>query len=59
LGYKIGALKIQQLRERARIALGDKFNIAAFHDAVLAEGSLPLSVLDSYIDRWIAAQLSH
>jgi uncharacterized protein (DUF885 family) len=59
LGYKIGALKIQQLRERAKHVLGDKFNIAAFHDAVLAEGSLPLSVLEARINHWIAQQQLH
>jgi len=53
LGYKVGALKIQALRERAKRALGDKFSIAAFHDAVLAEGMLPLSLLDAQIERWI------
>jgi len=56
LGYKLGSLKIQELRERARSKLGDAFNIAAFHDAVIGEGSLPLSLLDAHIDRWIASQ---
>lgn len=56
LGYKIGALKIQQLRERARQALGERFDIAAFHDAVLGEGSLPLSLLERRIDAWIAGR---
>ena len=56
LGYKLGSLKIQALRERARQALGDRFSVAAFHDAVLAEGVLPLSALESRIDRWIAGQ---
>jgi len=59
LSYKIGAIKIQELRERARRQLGNKFSLAAFHDAVLLEGPLPLSVLDSYVDRWIAAQQLH
>ena len=54
LGYKLGSLKIQELRERAKRALGDKFDIADFHDAVLGEGSLPLSLLEAHIDRWIA-----
>ena len=54
LGYKLGSLKIQELRDRAKQKLGDKFSIAAFHDAVLAEGGLPLSLLDAHIDRWIA-----
>jgi len=56
LGYKIGSLKIQELRERAKQALGDRFSMPAFHDAVLAEGGLPLSVLDAQIDRWIASR---
>ncbi len=56
LGYKLGSLKIQELRERARRKLGDAFDIAAFHDAVIGQGSLPLSLLDAHIDRWIAAQ---
>jgi uncharacterized protein (DUF885 family) len=56
LGYKIGSLKIQALRERAKQALGDRFSMPAFHDAVLAEGGLPLSVLDAQIDRWIASR---
>jgi len=54
LGYKLGALKIQELRERARAKLGGRFDIAAFHDAVLADGQLPLSVLDERIEAWIA-----
>jgi len=56
LGYKLGSLKIQELRERAKHKLGDKFSIAAFHDAVLAEGGLPLSLLDEHIERWIASR---
>jgi uncharacterized protein (DUF885 family) len=56
LGYKLGSLKIQELRDRARRQLGDRFSIAAFHDAVLAEGALPLPLLDAQIDRWIASQ---
>ena len=55
LGYKLGSLKIQELRERAQSALGDRFKLAAFHDAVLAEGSLPLPMLEAQIERWIAA----
>ncbi|TNE47024.1 MAG: DUF885 domain-containing protein [Sphingomonadales bacterium] len=56
LGYKIGALKIQELRERASEALGDKFDIRAFHAQVLNTGGLPLAVLEQKIDRWIEAQ---
>ena len=54
LGYKIGALKIQELRRRAEEKLGAKFSLAAFHDQVLGEGSLPLAVLERRIDAWIA-----
>ncbi|WP_457417587.1 DUF885 domain-containing protein [Roseateles sp. P5_E7] len=56
LGYKIGALKIQELRRRAEQKLGAKFSLAAFHDQVLGEGALPLAVLEKRIDAWIAAQ---
>lgn len=54
LGYKLGALKIQALRERARTALGERFDIAAFHDAVLGAGCLPLATLEAQVERWIA-----
>jgi uncharacterized protein (DUF885 family) len=56
LAYKIGQLKILELRDRAKAALGDKFNIRAFHDQVLDFGALPLDVLTEKIDAWIAAQ---
>ncbi|MES2299792.1 MAG: DUF885 domain-containing protein [Pseudomonadota bacterium] len=56
LGYKIGALKIIELRQRASTALGPKFSLARFHDAVLANGPLPLALLESQIDAWIAQQ---
>ncbi|HEY0180270.1 MAG TPA: DUF885 family protein [Dokdonella sp.] len=55
LSYKLGELKILELRARAEKALGAKFDIRAFHDAVLAEGSVPLPVLEQRIDGWIAA----
>ena len=58
LGYKIGALKIQELRQRAAGKLGAKFDIKAFHEQVLNTGGLPLAVLEAKIDRWIASQAS-
>jgi uncharacterized protein (DUF885 family) len=54
--YKIGQLKILELRDRAKKALGDKFDLRAFHDQVLDAGALPLDVLTDRIDAWIAAQ---
>lgn len=55
-GYKIGQLKILELRDRARAALGDRFDIRAFHNAILDDGALPLTVLETRIDRWIELQ---
>jgi uncharacterized protein (DUF885 family) len=54
LGYKIGALKIQELRARAEKALGPKFSLPKFHEIVLGEGTLPLALLENKVDRWIA-----
>ena len=56
LGYKIGQLKILELRRKAEAALGASFDLKAFHDAVLEEGGMPLSVLEAKMDRWITAQ---
>ena len=56
LGYKMGQLKILELRDRAKKELGPKFDIRAFHDEVLDSGALPLDVLEQRVDAWIAAQ---
>ena len=54
LAYKIGQLKILELRDRARKELGPKFDIREFHDEVLGAGALPLQTLDERVSRWIA-----
>jgi uncharacterized protein (DUF885 family) len=56
LGYKLGELKIRELRTRAEQALGPKFDLKGFHDAVIGQGAVPLDVLEAQIDAWIAAQ---
>ena len=56
LAYKIGQLKILQIRERAEIQLGEDFDIRAFHDELLGAGSLPLDLLELRMDKWMAAQ---
>src|SRR5581483_1571611 len=53
LGYKVGQLKILELREHARQALGNKFNLSDFHDEVIDSGSLPLDVLEQRVEEWI------
>jgi uncharacterized protein (DUF885 family) len=55
LSYKIGQLKIRELRAKAEAALGDKFSIKEFHNQVLDAGCLPLKVLETKVDAWIAA----
>jgi uncharacterized protein (DUF885 family) len=56
--YKIGQLKILELRDRAKKALGGKFDLRAFHDQVIDAGALPLDLLSERVDAWIAAQNS-
>jgi uncharacterized protein (DUF885 family) len=56
LAYKIGAMKILELRERARQALGSKFSYGQFHDVVIADGTLPLPILEARVDAWIASK---
>ena len=57
LSYKLGEMKILELRARAEKALGARFELADFHDAVLAEGSVPLPVLEQQVDAWVAKRL--
>jgi uncharacterized protein (DUF885 family) len=56
--YKVGALTIQRLRDKAKAELGDRFDIREFHAQVLNTGALPLQILEQKIDRWIAAKKS-
>lgn len=56
LAYKLGQLEIIRLREEARQKLGNKFDLRAFHDQVLDSGALPLDVLRSQVEAWLAEQ---
>jgi prolyl oligopeptidase len=56
LAYKIGQLKILQIRARAELQLGDDFDIRAFHDQLLGAGALPLDLLERRMDEWLAQQ---
>jgi uncharacterized protein (DUF885 family) len=59
LSYKIGAMKILELRERARQALGARFSYAQFHDVIIGDGTLPLPIMESRVDAWIAKENKH
>jgi uncharacterized protein (DUF885 family) len=56
LAYKIGELKIRELRDEAEEELGDRFDVRAFHDAVLGGGAVPLTTLEANIKEWIEEQ---
>jgi len=58
LAYKIGQLKMLELRHKAEAALGDNFDIKAFHDELLGGGALPLQILETRMNRWLAKELA-
>jgi len=58
LAYKMGQLKIRELRDRAKAALGPRYDIKTFHDEILSGGAMPLDLLDARVDRWIKSQAS-
>ena len=58
LAYKVGQLKIKALRTQAESALGERFDIRTFHDALLGAGALPLDILQQRMDTWLELQLA-
>jgi uncharacterized protein (DUF885 family) len=56
LAYKLGQLKIRELRTRAETTMGNGFDIRSFHDAVLQEGAIPLDILEAHVNSWLAKQ---
>ena len=56
--YKIGELKIRELREKAKAKLGERFDLRRFHNALIDNGALPLSVLEQMIDEWIVGEIA-
>jgi uncharacterized protein (DUF885 family) len=56
LSYKIGELKIKELRDKYSKQLGNKFTVAAFHDEILKDGAMPLTTLEQKMDTWMARQ---
>ncbi|MBI3660859.1 DUF885 family protein, partial [Candidatus Acetothermia bacterium] len=57
--YKVGELKILELRDKMKKALGDKFTLKAFHNLILENGSMPLSLLEKIVDRYITTAQTH
>ena len=56
--YKVGMIKILEVREKAKTALGDKFSLPEFHDVVLKNGAVPLDILERLVDKYIAEKLA-
>jgi uncharacterized protein (DUF885 family) len=56
--YKVGMMKILEVREKAKTALGDSFVLSEFHDVVLKNGAVPLDILEQLIEKWVAEKLA-